>query len=288
MIVFECRKQIFRRHIRTLASIRDYAMKQHYCIIPPSKELFAAIRHRSGCSRRALPAKTRIQMIEIRNVSHAFDGAPVLRSVSLTLREKRIAIIGANGSGKTTLARMLNGLLVPQKGEILIDGLSTRKDGARVRALVGYVFQNPEHQIVMPTVEEDLAFGLENMNLPKPEIAARVAAMLDAHGLTGKRHAAAHLLSGGEQKLLTLLSVLIMEPDYIIFDEPMNSLDLTARRRLSRVMNRLDQTVITITHDFDLIAGYERAIVLHEGTVIADCAPAAAIERYVETACADE
>ena len=221
-------------------------------------------------------------MIEIRDVSHVFDERPVLRGISLSLSERRIAIIGANGSGKTTLARMLNGLILPKRGEVFIDGVSARKDGAAVRRLVGYVFQNPEHQIVMPTVEEDLAFGLKNMNLPKPEIAARVDAMLAAHHLADRRNAAAHLLSGGEQKLLTLLSVLIMEPRYIIFDEPMNSLDLAARRRLSRLMDGLDQTIITITHDFDLIADYDRAILIHEGKAAADGAPRDVIRRYVD------
>ncbi len=221
-------------------------------------------------------------MIEIRNVSHSFDERPVLRDISLSLTQKRIAIVGANGSGKTTLARCLNGLVVPSRGEVLVDGLSARKKGAAVRALVGFVFQNPEHQIVMPTVAEDLAFGLENMNLPKPEIAERVDAMLAAHGLAGKRDAPAHLLSGGEQKLLTLLSVLIMAPRYIVFDEPMNSLDLSARRRLSRLMDGLPQTVVTITHDFDLIAGYDRAILIHEGAVDADGRPDEVVAAYVE------
>ena len=221
-------------------------------------------------------------MIEICRISHAFDGRNVLRDISLTLAERRIAIIGANGSGKTTLARTLNGLVVPRKGEVLVDGISARKKGRDVRRLVGYVFQNPEHQIVMPTVEEDLAFGLENMNLPKAEIGLRVDAMLAAHGLDDRRNSAAHLLSGGEQKLLTLLSVLIMEPRYIIFDEPMNSLDLAARRRLSAIMDGLEQTVITITHDFDLIAGYDRVILIHDGAVAADGPPRDVIRRYIE------
>jgi biotin transport system ATP-binding protein len=221
-------------------------------------------------------------MIEICGISHAFDGRSVLRDVSLTLAERRIAIIGANGSGKTTLARTLNGLVVPQQGEVLVDGISARKKGRDVRRLVGYVFQNPEHQIVMPTVEEDLAFGLENMNLPKAEIAARVSGMLTVHGLSDRRNSAAHLLSGGEQKLLTLLSVLIMAPRYIIFDEPMNSLDLAARHRLSAIMDGLEQTIITITHDFDLIAGYDRAILFHDGAVAADGAPKDVVRRYIE------
>ena len=149
-------------------------------------------------------------MIEICRISHAFDGRNVLRDISLTLAERRIAIIGANGSGKTTLARTLNGLVVPQQGDVLVDGISARKKGRDVRRLVGYVFQNPEHQIVMPTVEEDLAFGLENMNLPKAEIGLRVSHMLAAHGLDDRRNSAAHLLSVSS------------------FDEPMNSLDLAA------------------------------------------------------------
>jgi biotin transport system ATP-binding protein len=223
-------------------------------------------------------------MIEIRNVRHAFGEHAVLGGITLSLGERRIAILGANGSGKTTLARMLNGLIVPQQGEVTVDGLSTRKKGARVRGLVGYVFQSPEHQIVMPTVEEDLAFGLQNMNLPKPEIEARVEAMLDAHGLADLRNAPAHLLSGGQQKLLTLLSVLIMEPQYVIFDEPLNSLDLVARRRFSRMMNALPQTVITITHDFDLIADYDRAILFDQGLVAADGPPDHVVSRYIEIA----
>lgn len=221
-------------------------------------------------------------MIDIRQVSHAFDGRPVLRDISLRLTEKRIAIIGNNGSGKTTLARMLNALLVPQHGQIAVDGILTHLDAGRVRLLAGYVFQNPEHQIVMPTLEEDLAFGLWNMNLGKTAIRDRVDAMVKAHGLEGKRTAPAHLLSGGEQKLLTLLSVLIMEPRYIIFDEPMNSLDMPTRRRLAAVMDGLPQTVITITHDLDLIAHYDRAILIHEGRVAADGPPAGTVRRYLE------
>ncbi len=222
-------------------------------------------------------------MIEIRSISHAFDGKPIFRDVTLTLCERRIGIIGGNGSGKTTLARMINGLILPRHGDVLVDGLSASKDGAQVRERVGFVFQNPEHQIVMPTVEEDLAFGLRNMNLPKPEIARRVEAMLSAHGLTGKRHAPAHLLSGGEQKLLTLLSVMIMEPRYIIFDEPMNSLDLAARRRLRLLMDGLEQTVITITHDFELIADYDRVILIDQGVVAADDVPQHAIQAYLHS-----
>jgi len=221
-------------------------------------------------------------MIELKAVSHDFDGRTILADISLSLAERRIAILGANGSGKSTLARMLNGLVLPRRGEVLVDGVSTRKDAARARRLVGYVFQNPEHQIVMPTVEEDIAFGLRNLNLPKAEIAAKVDAILAAHDFTGRRAAPAHLLSGGEQKLLSLISVLVMEPRVIIFDEPLNSLDLAARRRFTALMRSLPQMLITITHDFDLIADYERAVLIDAGKVAADGPPAAVVRRYVE------
>lgn len=220
-------------------------------------------------------------MIEINGVSHNFDGRMVLRDVNLRLTERRIAIIGGNGSGKTTLARMLNGLVLPSQGAVVVDGVSTARDAAKVRRLVGYVFQNPEHQIVMPTVEEDIAFGLRNMNLPKAEIAARVDAILAAHHFSDRRAAPAYLLSGGEQKLLSLMSVVVMEPRYIIFDEPLNSLDLATRRRFTRLMHALEQTAITITHDFELIAGYDRAVLIHEGRVAADGSPREVVDRYI-------
>lgn len=221
-------------------------------------------------------------MIELRDVRHDFDGVRVLDGISLKLSERRIAIIGDNGSGKSTLARCLNGLLVPRAGEVVVDGVSTRTDAAAARAAVGLVFQNPEHQIVMPTVEEDLAFGPRNLNLPRAEIAARVGDLLARYGLDGKRTQAAHLLSGGEKKLLSILSVVIMAPRAIVFDEPMTSLDRRNRLRIARVMADLPHQAITITHDLDLIADYDRAILLADGRVVADGEPSRVVARYLE------
>ncbi len=221
-------------------------------------------------------------VIELRGVRHDFDGVPVLRGLNLRLAERRIAIIGDNGSGKSTLARMLNGLLVPRAGEVLVDGVSTRKDAKAARADVGLVFQNPEHQIVMPTVEEDLAFGPRNLNLPREEVAERVDDLLTRYGLADKRNQPAHLLSGGEKKLLSILSVVIMRPRTIVFDEPMTSLDRRNRARIARVMADLPQQLITITHDLDLIGDYDRAILLAGGEVVADGPPGEVIARYEE------
>ena len=114
-------------------------------------------------------------MIELRQVSHRFGDHQVLRDVSLTITERRVAVVGANGSGKSTFARLLNGLVVPDEGTVTVDGLDTRTEGKAVRRKVGFVFQDPDTQIVYPTVEEDIAFGLKNLKLDKAEIARRVA-----------------------------------------------------------------------------------------------------------------
>ena len=219
-------------------------------------------------------------MIELRNVSHDFDGRPVLQDISLTLGEKRIAIIGANGSGKTTLARMLNGLVAPRRGEVLIDGID------RLGGLQGA----PAGRLCVPEsgAPDRHAHRRGGHRLrpaqhefAKAEIAGRLDAILAEHRFEARRASPAYLLSGGEQKLLSLLSVLVMEPRYVIFDEPLNSLDLAARRRFTRLMHDLPQTVITITHDFELIAGYDRALLIHDGRLAADGAPPEVIARYV-------
>jgi len=223
-----------------------------------------------------------IPVIELQAVSHDFDGVQVLRGVDLRLSEPRIAIIGDNGSGKSTLARMLNGLLLPRAGQVLVDGVSTRDDASAARLAVGLVFQNPEHQIVMPTVEEDLAFGPRNLNLSKAEIAARMDDLLPRYGLDDKRQRPAHLLSGGEKKLLSILSVVIMRPRTIVFDEPMTSLDRRNRARIAGVMAELPQQLITITHDLDLVADYDRVILMAGGQVVADGPPGAVIAQYAK------
>ncbi len=221
-------------------------------------------------------------MIELAGVGHRFAEAPVLADIDLVLTERRIAVIGANGSGKSTFARLLNGLIVPSEGTVRIDGLDTRTDAKAVRRRVGFVFQNPDHQIVLPTVEEDLAFGLRNLKLPAPEIAARIDAALDRYGLAPLRNRSAHLLSGGEKQLLAIASVVIMEPRYIVFDEPTTLLDLRNARCIRRIIEGLPQTAVVVSHDFSLIEGFERVVVFDRGRVVADGAPDAAIGRYLD------
>jgi biotin transport system ATP-binding protein len=221
-------------------------------------------------------------MIELKGVSHSFGDHQVLRDVSLTIAERRVAVIGANGSGKSTFARLLNGLVVPEQGSVLVDGLDTRTEGKAVRRKVGFVFQDPDTQIVLPTVEEDIAFGLKNLKLERAEIARRVGQVLDRYGLSEHRDRPAHLLSGGQKQLLAICSVLVMEPAYVVFDEPTTLLDLRNKRMIVDIISGLPQTAIFISHDLDLLSGFDRVLVFDGGRVVADDRPNTAITRYVE------
>jgi biotin transport system ATP-binding protein len=221
-------------------------------------------------------------MIEFHDVSHRFGARTVLRDIGLSITERRVAVVGGNGSGKSTLARLFNALLVPSAGRVLIDGLDTRADAKAIRRKVGFVFQNPDAQIVMPLVEEDIAFGLKNLRLPKPEIARKVDDILARYGLQHLRHQHTHSLSGGEKQLLALSSVLVMEPEYLVFDEPTTLLDLRNKRMMLRILEDLPQTAIVISHDLDMLDGFDRVLVLHEGRIMADGPPGSTIRRYIE------
>lgn len=219
-------------------------------------------------------------MIELEGVNHRYATRPVLHELNLCLTQRRIGVVGSNGSGKSTFARLLNGLLIPISGRVRVDGLDTRQNAREVRRKVGFVFQNPENQIVFPVVEEDLAFGLKNLKLPSTEIEARINEMLARYDLQDFRQHSAHLLSGGQKQLLALSGVLVMQPEYIVFDEPTTLLDLRNRNRVMQVMRALPQTVITVTHDLALLEDYERVLVFDAGRVVMDAPPAEALPYY--------
>ncbi|NEK59309.1 ATP-binding cassette domain-containing protein [Geodermatophilus sabuli] len=219
--------------------------------------------------------------VEVRDVTHAYGDRTVLSSVSLTLTEARVGVIGGNGSGKSTFARLLNGLVVPASGTVLVDGLDTRSRAREVRRRVGFVFQDPDAQIVHPTVAEDLAFGPTNQGVEPAEIARRVDDVLVRYGLDGHRDHPAHLLSGGQKQLLAIAGVLVMRPERIVFDEPTTLLDLANTRRVSRVIEQLEQDVVVVTHDLDLLADFDRVLVFEDGRVAADGSPAETVPWYV-------
>lgn len=222
-------------------------------------------------------------LIEFTGVSHVYPGSPraVVQELDLTLTESRIGVIGANGSGKSTFARMLNGLIVPSSGTVTVNGLDTARKGREVRRQVGFCFTDPDSQIVMPTVAEDVAFGLRRRGLSKPEIAAKVATTLAAHGLEGYGEHPAHLLSAGQKQMLALSSILVTDPAILVMDEPTTLLDLRNTRRVVAAIETMHQHVILVTHHLDLLAGFDRVLVFDESRLVFDGLPEKAVEHYL-------
>ncbi len=219
-------------------------------------------------------------MIRFESASYSYPGhlgsIPALRDVTLELDERQLVVVlGANGSGKSTLALLANGLLVPDSGSVSVDGIDTR-DEARtfdVRARVGLVLQNPDNQIVATAVEEDVAFGPENLGMPRDEIRARVDRALAAVGLEGLERREPHVLSGGQKQRLAIAGVLALDPRYLILDEPASMLDAAGRREFDAVLARLraeGRGIVLITHDLAAVAGADRVVVLDQGRVAFD------------------
>lgn len=221
-------------------------------------------------------------LIEFRKAAVTYDGEPVLQPLTVSLAEQRIGIIGSNGSGKSTTVRMINGLIEPTSGEVLYDGLSPQSDGKEIRKRVGFVFSDAESQIVMPRVADDVAFSLRRFKLPRDEVRRRVTETLDRFELTDRAERSPHTLSGGEKQMLALASVLVIQPDTIIADEPTTLLDLRNRRRIVRELLALPQQLIVVTHDLEMLREFERVLVIDDGSLLFDGAPSDAIAFYTD------
>ena len=215
-------------------------------------------------------------------VRHAFGEREVLRGIDLRITERRVGIIGSNGSGKSTLARTINGLLAPNSGTVTVDGVDAAKKGAQVRKKVGFVFTDPDTQIVMPTVAEDLAFSLRRSGLSKQDVAERVQDILVRFRLDGHAEHPAHLLSGGQKQLLAIGAVLIRRPEVVVADEPTTLLDLRNARVVADALDSIDQQVIVVTHQLALLDSFERVIVIDDGLVAFDGSAADAVPAYRE------
>ncbi len=213
-----------------------------------------------------------------------FEGRTVVQPLTLSLTEHRIGVIGLNGSGKTTFARMINGLVLPAAGRVSVNGFDTVKDGDKVRGQAGFIFQNPQNQIILPILKEDIALGLKSRKLPKADTEKAVEAVLARFGIADLGERRAHELSGGELQLAALASVLVTRPDILIMDEPTNQLDLRNRGLVERTIHGLEENVIVISHDLGLIAGFDRILLFHEGRLAHDGVPAEVIARYHELA----
>ena len=213
--------------------------------------------------------------MEFRQVRYSYEGSreEALRGVDFKIGHgEKVALLGPNGAGKSTLLLHTDGLLLPASGEVVVCGMPVeRKTLADVRRRVGMVFQNPDDQLFMPTVEEDVAFGPLNMGLDAGEVGMRISAAMRAVGAEGLRKRSPMQLSGGQKRAVALAAVLAMRPQILVLDEPTANLDGRTRRSLMSVLGRIDSTCIMATHDLAMARALcTRAIVMDEGRVVAD------------------
>lgn len=205
----------------------------------------------------------------------------LVQPTTLSLTEQRIGIIGANGSGKSTLARLVNGLVRPTAGRVLVEGLDVARQGAAVRRLVGFCFTDPAAQLVMPTCVEDIELSLRRSTKDATTRRARALEVLVEHGLADHAHDSVHSLSGGQRQLLALAGVLATRPAIVVADEPTTLLDRSNTRRVLDTLFGLSQQLVLVTHDLEAAALCDRVLVMDEGRVVADGTGDEAVSHYV-------
>jgi energy-coupling factor transport system ATP-binding protein len=229
-------------------------------------------RNNEGVRRGGPPA------VSCENLAFSYPGSEgaALSSLSFEARAgEYVGVVGPNGGGKSTLLRLLNGLLKADSGTISLAGLDPTSEPFEVRKRVGMLFQNPENGIIAPIVEDDVAFGLENLGVQREEMRERVREAIRAVGLEGYERREPHILSGGEKQRVALAGLLAMEPEILLLDEPTSMLDAAGR---SEVLERLDElrgtrTVLHVTHHLDELLGADRVLVLNAGKLVADVSP---------------
>jgi biotin transport system ATP-binding protein len=224
-------------------------------------------------------SELRLEQVTVSVPTH--DGQrEILHETSLRLAEQRIALVGPNGSGKSTLARLLNGLVPATGGRVLVDGLDVARDGREVRRRVGFVFTDPAAQLVMPTAREDVALSLRRTHRDRTARLEAADRVLTDFGLEGFGDRSVHALSGGEGQLLALAGVLATGPSVLVADEPTTLLDLGNSRRIGDLLMSLAQQVVVVTHDLELAARCDRALLVRDGRVELDGDPADVIAHY--------
>jgi biotin transport system ATP-binding protein len=204
----------------------------------------------------------------------------VLEGLNLRLTEARIGVLGRNGSGKTTFLRLIAGLIAPDRGTVRVDGADPFTDRKAALAALGILFQNPDHQILFPTVEEELAFGLAQQGIVQSEALTRARALLLSEGRAHWAQVPVSALSQGQRHYLCLLSVLLMAPRTILLDEPLAGLDLPTQARLARRFAALPQRLLTITHDPSVLRDADRVLWLEGGRVVVDGPPADVLPAF--------
>ena len=231
-----------------------------------------------------------MSLIELNSVTYSYDKVNLaVRSVSLNVEEgEYVAIIGHNGSGKSTLAKIMNGLLIPDKGQVVVDGFSSndKKSIFEIRKRVGVVFQNPDNQLVASIVEDDVAFGPENLGVPRKEIGERIDFALSAVNMEKFRHRSPTRLSGGQKQRIAIAGVLALKPKVLVLDESTAMLDPKGRKEVLAVAERLNKqqktTIVSITHYMEEVVCADRVIVMNKGRIVLQGTPAEIFKKKDE------
>ena len=218
--------------------------------------------------------------IEIYSASVFYGKERILENLSLSIKEQRVGFIGRNGSGKTTLLRILAGLQELNNGKVLIDGIEVAKKRKEAIKKVGIIFQNPDHQIIFPTVGEELRFGLTQLGLSKNEADLKVIACLKQYDKVDWFERSISTLSQGQKHLVCLLSVLLMKPRVLLLDEPFTGIDIPTQLKLEHYLSSLKQTIIHVSHVPETFENYQRLIWMDEGIIQADGTPKTVIKKY--------
>ncbi|SOC22078.1 energy-coupling factor ABC transporter ATP-binding protein [Stappia indica] len=220
------------------------------------------------------------QFASIDSVTLQRGAVSVFQGLSLELSERRIALVGLNGSGKSSLLRMLNGLLLPDEGTVTVFGLDTRKSRRKLPRHVGMVFQNPDHQMIFPTVLEELAFGPRQMGATRADAEALARRTLVQHGCDGWAERPVALLSEGQKQLVCLLGASISEPGLLLCDEPFSGLDLSLRLHFAAHIAEIPAHVVMVSHDLDMLCEFDRVIWLEKGAIVGDGHPDVILPEY--------
>lgn len=251
------------------------------CISPPECDRGARDVAMMDDSNDGGPRALAATRVVLADVVLAFDGRAVLQGVTFSAEDRRVGIVGRNGSGKSTLARVIAGLIAPQAGTVRLNGHDPACDRRAALREVGILFQNPDHQIIFPTVIEEIAFGLTQMGRSRAEAAEAARAILVEFGVGHWHETQVASLSQGQKHLVCLMAVVAMQPGLVILDEPFAGLDIPTRAQLMRSLARYRGTLVHITHDPRDLAGYDRVIWIDRGAVRLDGPAAPVLEAYL-------
>lgn len=220
--------------------------------------------------------------ITLDEVSVLFEEKLILDNINTKLTHKRIGVIGSNGSGKSTFLRLLNGLVHPSSGTVKVNGFDTKNHLKEIRKNVGFLFQNPEHQIIMPTVSEDLLLGLKALGLNKSEKKRRLEETVEKFNISKFIDQSSHSLSGGEKQLVALAAIMITKPKILVCDEPTTLLDLKNKELIINTLLNIECNIVIVSHDLEYFKSFDELILFHKGKLVDKGMPDSIINRYLE------